>query len=106
MPEEVVGRDLWETFPVYRGTASEEVVRRVMERGEPARTETVGLLTGRWFELSAYPLGDGLCLYGSDVTDRKLAEQTVRRSEERYRVLAETVSSAVWSWDPINNQGD
>ncbi|HJX27575.1 MAG TPA: ATP-binding protein [Thermoanaerobaculia bacterium] len=104
--EEAVGRDLWETFPVYRGTRSEEIARRVMAGGEPARTEIVGLLTGRWFEVSVYPTGDGLCLYGYDVTERKLAEQDVRRSEQRYRVLAETVSSAVWSWDPVNNLGD
>ncbi len=104
--EEVTGRDLWETFPVYRGTVSEEIVRGVMEKREAAHVEMIGLLTGRWYESGIYPGEEGVCLYGRDITDRKLAEEALRRSEERYRVLAETVSSAVWSWNPVNQEGD
>jgi PAS domain S-box-containing protein len=104
--EDVVGRDLWEAFPVYRGTRAEQVARAVMERREPARLEMAGVLTEGWYEMRIYPCEEGICMYGRDIADRKRAEEAVRRSEQRYRVLAETVSSAVWSWNPVNHQGD
>lgn len=105
-PEKVIGRDLWEVFSVYRGTRAEEVVRTVMEKRQPARMEMAGILTEGWYEMRIYPCEQGICMYGSDIADRKRAEDALRQSEQRYRVLTETVSSAVWTWDPENNQGD
>jgi PAS domain S-box-containing protein len=34
-----------------------------------------------------------------DVTDRRLAEADLRRSEERFRLVARAVSDVVWDWD-------
>jgi PAS domain S-box-containing protein len=36
----------------------------------------------------------------------RLTEEAVRRSEERYRALTEAVSTAVWTWDPVAQEGD
>ncbi|HKH44273.1 MAG TPA: ATP-binding protein [Thermoanaerobaculia bacterium] len=104
--EEVIGRDLWEVFPMYLGTGTEEICRRVMRERKPERNEVLGTLTGRWYEAHIYPSGDGICLYGRDITDRRLGEEALRRSEERYRALAEAVSTAVWFWDPVTHRGD
>jgi len=104
--DQVAGRDLWEVFPMYRGTESEAIARRVMRERRPATNEIFGTLTGRWYETRVYPAGDGICFYGRDVTKRRLAEQALRRSEERYRALTEAVSSAVWTWNPGTSEGD
>ena len=46
--------------------------------------------------------GNPLEIIGSwiDITERKLAEQTLQESETRFRQIAETIEEVVWSADP------
>ena len=41
----------------------------------------------------------GLVAIGRDITDRKRAEEVLRKSEEKYRELVESVNSIVLRWD-------
>jgi PAS domain S-box-containing protein len=60
-----------------------------------------------WLELYSYPLRDtmtgqtrGVIEYVRDITERRLAEDAVRASEERYRSLFETSPDGVVLLDP------
>ncbi len=55
----------------------------------------------RWVQAFIYPVKDEsgsireVTLIHEDVTDRKLADQALRESEERYRIVAETASDGI-----------
>ncbi len=75
------------------GQAATEVVTKKDSLGE-----TVG-----WLEIHSYPLMDpatgkvkGVVEHLRDITERKRAKETVRKSEERYRLLFDNVSDAVF----------
>jgi PAS domain S-box-containing protein len=39
------------------------------------------------------------CAFIRDITERKKAETTIRRSNERYELVAKATSDAIWDWD-------
>lgn len=40
----------------------------------------------------------------TDITERKLAEEQLRQSEERFHILARATNDAVWDWNLLSNQ--
>ena len=81
-------------------------VRESGKRGSlEARLRRVGG-SYRWFLFEAEPLrdqtGNIISWYGSatDIEDRKLAELSLRESEQRFRDYAETVSDWLWETGP------
>jgi PAS domain S-box-containing protein len=84
---ELLGRTMWEAYPVVLGTPLEAHYRRAMATGETVRFETPGLLSGHWYEVYACPSADGLTVYSRDVTERKRVEEALRESEQRHRAI-------------------
>ncbi len=64
----------------------------------------------RWIRDRAFPVRDEagvvlrVCGLAEDITERKLGEDAVRRSEERFQVLARATNDAVWDWDVVDDR--
>ncbi len=56
--------------------------------------------SGRWFSIATTPLeADRFFTIFSDVTEQRRTLETLSASEEKYRLLAENISDAIWMLD-------
>lgn len=97
--EALIGNILWHEFPAIIGTEFEHQYHRAMME-QTAREFVAFLPLGIWVEVRAYPAPPFLSVYMHDISDRKRAEQALRESEERYRLLADMIPQNIWTTDP------
>ncbi|HWQ53751.1 MAG TPA: PAS domain S-box protein [Bryobacteraceae bacterium] len=83
-----------------------EIYGRIASTGQPARFESRAEQLHRWYDVYAYRFGSPekrqVAVLFNNITERKLAEQARRESEERFRRLVEVSAQIVWA---TNAQG-
>jgi len=97
--EQLIGTALWDAFPEAMGIAFEHEYRRAVDQNVTVDFEEYFPPLAGWFGVRAYPSEQGLAVYFRDVTRSRNAEQIVRQSEERFRLLAKATNDAIWDWD-------
>ena len=99
-PDTALGRAIWDTMPALRGSLFETETKRAREDSRVVEFEALSPATGRWRENRVVPGNDGTIItFSRDVTDRHLAIDRLRESEERYRALVEASTLMVWRTD-------
>lgn len=114
-PEDLIGKSD-DQFPALTREQAESYIRadrEVIESGRPQApiVEPLNRYDGKtiWVETIKVPLRDpdgnviGILGTWRDVTDRRQAEEALRRSEQRYRSLATAMSEMVWTSNAKGN---
>ena len=86
--DELLGKNIWEEFPQAVGSEYYRQIQRAMEEGVTTEFEATFPVLGAWVAGRAYPSREGLSVYFQDVTERKRAEESLRRvtDAERKRI--------------------
>ncbi len=87
--EELLGRNLWETFPAAVNSVFEDSYRAAVRTGEPVAFDAYypPPLDG-WYEVRAWPSPDGLAVYFMEVTTRRRMQEQAERAAQRLAILA------------------
>jgi len=99
--QEAVGRTLYEVFPDIRGTKAEDLYLQVLKTQQARTVLNEYELHGKEyaFELTAYPMGDGIAVLSKDMTERKRAENDLRQYNRNLQFLYD-VSNTLNSMSP------
>lgn len=80
-----------------------DIYVKIAIMGEPAHFENEARALGRWYDVNAFRIGDPesrkVAIAFNDITQRKLAEESLRKSEETLRLHAENSPLAIVEWD-------
>jgi PAS domain S-box-containing protein len=95
--EDILGRNLWEVFPEAVGGPFYRMYEQVMCTGAPAHLEEFypHAPNNNWFEVHAYATPEGLAVYFRDVTERRQADERIKRTLQEKEVLLREVHHRV-----------
>ncbi|MBL1178395.1 PAS domain S-box protein [Pantanalinema sp. GBBB05] len=84
-----------------------EIYGSVAQTGTPIRFENSAEALQRWYDVYAYRVGlpdqRKVAVLFKNITERKLAEEALRQSEDRFRIAIESAQLGTWDFDPKTN---
>lgn len=98
-PGELLGQSLWDAYPGLAGSEFETVYRRVARDLVSESFTSYYPAHDRWYEVHCYPSADSMSVYFRNATTRIRAEEKLRESETRFRVMANAIPQIVWITD-------
>jgi diguanylate cyclase (GGDEF)-like protein/PAS domain S-box-containing protein len=90
-----MGRPLLDVAPALDGTVLLAHYRAAMDGGKPVAVEALWEASGTWIDVRAYPTADGLSVYFHDITEKRLAQDALRKSEQRFRNLFQQAGDSI-----------
>ena len=102
-PSDLRGKSIWAEFPEAIGERCEEVYRRVMETGGTETFTEYFQPLDTWFQVAAHRAPNWLVVHFRDASNRLEKERELKKQEERFRLIADTVSDVLWDFDVETN---
>lgn len=95
--EELLGADVWQTFPEVASSSLYAACQRAMAEGVGANMEWHYAPTDAWFDVRLFPSADGLWAIFRDITATTRLSQDLFLSEARFKTLVEQLPAVVYA---------
>lgn len=96
---ELLGKVLWDEYPGLAGSEFDTVYRRAARDLVSVSFTSYYSDHDRWYEVHCYPVPNGMSVYFRNATERIHAEEKIRESETRFRLMTNAIPQIVWITD-------
>jgi PAS domain S-box-containing protein len=97
--QDIIGQNIWKLFPRTVGTVIEKYFREAMEKRENKRFEASGIYSNIWYMITVVPSAEGINVLGVDITELKITEEALRRTEKLLTAVTDNSSDAIYVKD-------
>jgi|GEM_PF-1879386 len=97
--DELIGLDIWETFPVLLGTAVEEAYRKAAAEKTIVRFTEYIKTADMWLNVTAYPAAEGLTVFMQDISEERRAQEDGLWTKNNLEALINNTEDQIWSVD-------
>ncbi|UKV16941.1 PAS domain-containing protein [Thalassospiraceae bacterium SW-3-3] len=100
---ELLGKKVWDEFPAAVGSIFQTEYEKAISNNQTTRFTAAYQPLGKTFDVSAFPAPEGIAVYFRDVTERIQAEEYLKSSEERFRLVSRATNDVIWDWDLVRD---
>jgi len=97
--EELIGYNIWEMFPVLKGTAFEHAYRKAASEKTIIRFTEHIEMANMWFNTTVYPTAEGLTVFMQDISEEKRAQEEGIWTKNNLEALINNTEDQIWSVD-------
>ena len=100
----LIGRNIWEEFPLAVGGPAWEIYHRSMDTGEPGYVEVFyPAPIDAWLAIQCQPAPDGIVVFFRDISEQRRKDDLVRDQQGLLAAVQNVARIATWELDLTRN---
>jgi diguanylate cyclase (GGDEF)-like protein/PAS domain S-box-containing protein len=100
----LIGRELWPAYVIDRSDPVRRMLDDCMQDRQSAVLDYLYAPTGHWWEVHVFPSPEGLVVFSAEITQRRLAELRLLKTQKRLQLAAEIAQLGFCEWNLKNDQ--